>query len=354
MAASCTPGRASSTICSRHWRPLLLATCLWLPALLTQPLAAQSDPVEVRVTARQPGPPLWRVSKGDNSLWILPLLSTLPEDLEWDDRRLRQLLAETEEAISPPDVDISLSRLVVLNPLNLLRGYRLARRLGRNPEKASLAEALPPELYARYAAIRQRYFPRDDELEQVRPAFAASMMLKRVLDAEQLTRENRIGKQVERLLRKQRQLRRTNVTLDEQISGGWRALATRAEAWAASLPPEQELLCFERQLDMIERRLPLLQAAAEAWAGGRARELEDVLRPGDLDEPCLALLLQSSEGALMADLLQRSQQRWLEAAEAALARNRSSFSLLSLAQISGPDSLLDELERRGYQLQRPD
>lgn len=331
---------------------LVLCTLL-LPLPASDAVQAQSGVVEVVVSGRQPGPPLWKVTNGDNTLWILPLVSTVPRDIEWDDRRLRTLLADTEEYITPPDVDLDISKLVLLNPVNLVRGYRLVRRLGRNPDKASLQEVLPPELYQRYTAVRERYFPRDRDLESQRPAFAAGMLLRHVLDHEKLTNSAGIRKQVERLLRSNKQLRRTDVTVEERIPGGYGQLKARAENWAGSLPPEQEIQCFERQLALVEQKLPFMKEVANDWATGAARNMEDVLRPGDLDEPCLALMFASSEGAYLQQLQDASRQRWLDAASAALQHNRNTFTMLGLGQIIGPDALALELARQGYTLHAP-
>lgn len=334
---------------------LSLLALLALPGLsaVPLPLRAQADVVEVVVSGRQPGPPLWRVTNGDNTLWILPLVSSVPRDMEWDDQRLRTLLADTDEYISPPDVDLSISKLVLLNPVNLVRGYRLARRLGRNPGDSSLQEVLPAELYARFGTVKQQYFPRDKDIENYRPAFAAGMMLRKVLDEEGLTNSADIRKHVERLLRRNRQLRRTDVTMEERIPGGYGALRARAEAWAESLPAEQELQCFTRQLALVEQRLPFIKEVANDWASGAARDMEDLLRPGDLEEPCLALMFESSEGGYLRQLQEASRERWLAAASSALQRNRSTFTMLGLGQIIGPDALALELARQGYTLHTP-
>lgn len=106
--------------------------------------AQEQRPTEIRVTARQPGPPLWRVTHGENTLWILPLVSAIPRGLHWDTTRLERILSESEEFIHAPDVDLDISKLVLLNPVNWVRGYRLAKRLGEHPEGKTLEESLPP------------------------------------------------------------------------------------------------------------------------------------------------------------------------------------------------------------------
>jgi hypothetical protein len=62
-----------------HTRKFLLLFCL---ALLPLSWPQAQDDVEIIVvTGRRPGPPLWTISNGDNTLWILPLVSTVPKDM---------------------------------------------------------------------------------------------------------------------------------------------------------------------------------------------------------------------------------------------------------------------------------
>src|SRR5690606_3279016 len=233
---------------------LLLVLC---SALLPATASAQEQrPTEIRVTARQPGPPLWRVTHGENTLWILPLVSAIPRGLQWDTTRLERILGESGEFIHAPDVDLDISRLVMLNPVNWVRGYRLAKRLGEHPEGKTLEESLPPELYARYAAIRDRYFPKErKDYEQQRPAFVAGRMLQRVLEAERLDGGSGVRKELQRLLRKQRKLVRTEVGVEERLEGGFGALRDRAVALVDSLTLDQELQCFAEQVERIERHV---------------------------------------------------------------------------------------------------
>src|SRR5690606_29285872 len=57
---------------------------------------------EVVVTGRLPGPPLWKVSKNHNVLWILPLIDAYPKKMEWDSARVESLIAQSQEYIERP------------------------------------------------------------------------------------------------------------------------------------------------------------------------------------------------------------------------------------------------------------
>jgi hypothetical protein len=329
---------------------------LSLAALASLPLPgllAQDENVEVIVVSgRQPGPPLWRVTHGDNTLWILPLVSPIPRDMEWEDAQINTILAQSQEVISPPNVDVTASKLVLLNPINLVRGYRLVKRLSRN-EAGGLRDVLPPEIYARYVAVKQRYFPKDDGLDALRPGFAANLMMSRVLAHEKLTNAGDIGDHIRKLARRQRQLQRIDTSVERKVEGGFGDLRTRAESWVESLSPEQELSCFTQQLDLIEHSLEDMKEVANAWATGNAYGLADLRRPDGGDGACDAMLKSSSEGEFMSDLELVGRQRWLEAVSAALETHHSTFTMLPLRELRGETSLAAALAAKGYVVHDP-
>ncbi len=66
-------------------------------------------------------------------------------------------------SIAPtPSIGPMRIRAPTYNPIKIFRALRAARRLSRNPEGTTLADVLPPDLYARYDALRARHMP-DDE-----------------------------------------------------------------------------------------------------------------------------------------------------------------------------------------------
>jgi hypothetical protein len=52
---------------------------------------------EVEVIGRVPGPPLWKISKGEHVLWILPLLHVYPKKMQWDSGRVERLIGQSQE-----------------------------------------------------------------------------------------------------------------------------------------------------------------------------------------------------------------------------------------------------------------
>jgi len=333
--------------------------CLWLAAavlLLPSGLAVAqaTGPTEiVVVTGRLPGPPLWRVLNGDHVMYIFPSLSPVPEGMIWDSDRVAAVLGQSQEVLFEPDVDADFSTTLMLNPVNLFRGVRLARRLSRNPDDARLESVLPAELYGRYEAIRNRYFPRGRDDETLRPLFAGTQLADRVLREEGLISGDSITRELDRLIRRNRHLVETDIEVVMDLKGSFRDLAERLETLVDSLSPEQERACFAAQLTRLETDLDAMKSRANAWAQGYVDEFRGIPLPGAEDDACVLLIYESSEFETLDALRGELERRWLAEAERALADNASTFAVLDIVELLRENGLLAQLRARGYEVREP-
>ncbi|MEM9384859.1 MAG: TraB/GumN family protein [Pseudomonadota bacterium] len=337
------------------WALAIAAVALNAPAVLADgDDTASRTPLEVVVvTGRQPGPPLWRVSNGDNQLYVFPTFSPVPKGMIWESDRVASVLADSQEVIFAPDVEADFSIGVMLNPINLIRGRRLAKRLTRNPDGKTLDEVLPPALYARYEALRRRYFPRDDGLERDRPFVAGTRLSERIQREVGLVGGGQVTKPLRRLIKRQNHLERTRIEYVLPLKGSFKKLARRADELFESLSQEQELACFEAQLLRMEGDLEAMKSRANAWAQGYVDEFRDIPLPGDEADACLQLLRESSELATIDEVRGELEARWLAAAEQALANNARTFAILDIVELLREDGLLARLQSRGYEVWEP-
>ena len=67
-----------------------------LTGLVLSFAALAQDPVtvEIVVEGKQPGPPMWRVKNGDNTLYIFAWLSPIPDKIFWESRRVEEVISE--------------------------------------------------------------------------------------------------------------------------------------------------------------------------------------------------------------------------------------------------------------------
>jgi hypothetical protein len=339
----------------RFTRALLCVAAIPVAALCASiALPQTANPIEIVVVqGRVPGPPLWRVLNGDNVLYIFPALSPVPEDIDWDTGRVAFVLEESQEVILEPDIEADFSLAMMLNPINLFRGARLTRNLSRNPDDETLADVLPAELHTRYEALKTLYFPRDRNIDLLRPVFAGPRVTDQVLDEAGLESGEAITKQLDRLIRRNRHLEETPIEVEMDLTGSFRSLAERAEALVASLSPEQELECFEQQITRMESELDAMKNRANAWAQGSIDDFRGIPLPGDDSDACLLLLNESSEFETIEQLREELDRRWLAAAERTLAVNASTLAILDIVELLREDGLLATLRARGYEVVEP-
>jgi TraB/PrgY/gumN family len=322
-------------------RALIVSICSTLALLATDRVAAQAsgDRVtieEITVIGRYPGPPLWKVTSGDRTLWIFGELLPVPKGLNWDPRNAERVLDRAGGVVGGPRVSA-----ITLNPIRMFRLYLAVRRIVRLPEGTTLAEQVPPELYARYTTLRARHMPDNGEDDEVyRPAFAALRLYGAALDDVGLTVNSDVGKKIERRMRRSR-AEEADVLVKTEPETVLEELA--------KITPEAELACFASIMTSIETDLEGTKERANAWATGDVEALKRFDYP-DSQGSCIAMLLTAGG---LADLRDALYATWLGEAEHALATYDTSFSVLPMRELVAADGLLAQLAARGYAVTAP-
>jgi hypothetical protein len=139
------------------------------------------DLEQVLVTGEQPGPGLWKVSKGDHVLWILGTSSPVPKRMQWHSNEVERAIAESQEVIGSVQVKIDIGFFRGLLLLPSVLGAR------KNPEGKELQDVLPPDVYARWVALKRKYIGNDSGIEKFRPIFAAQRLYSKAIDRVGMT-----------------------------------------------------------------------------------------------------------------------------------------------------------------------
>jgi hypothetical protein len=332
---------------------------------------------EVVVVGRLPGPPLWKVSKGEHVLWILPLIDAYPKKMEWESARVEALIAKSQEYIERPRTYRGLS---TFNPITLVRAMSLSGRPRQLPDGQKLVDVLSPELYQRFNNLKARYLPHDKDIERLRVSAAGAKLQQGILDREQLEtlRYNRTGSpelitsKLNKWIKRNKAIRRTNPQHGSlhAVASGDLKLAAKAmeEASTSAAFGSWEEACLEKTLAYFEKDIEVVKKRANAWAQGRA---DDLIEPAPLHgrgdacnnppsipdgSPALAKLHREAPG--LAELLlddraeseRISRDRWLAAAETALSRNTTTFAVLYVNDIVDEGGLISRLAAKGYEV----
>jgi len=297
----------------------------------------------VMVTGAQPGPGMWKVTRGDHEMWVLGVVSPLPDAMTWQSAEVEAVVARAGQILQSP-------MWVVDSDVGIFKGLSLlpaALRARRNPDGAELEDVLPPALHARWQVQKDKYLGWEFGIERWRPMFAAEKLERKAM--ERLALDSNVIAPVINAAAARAGLKPTPVQVRTSIDAPRELLK---EFNRASL---DDTACLERTVAVLEHELPTLAARANAWAIG---DLETLGRlPYDsLEWSCLESLLQSDIGRRLGydDLPQQIERAWLEAAEKALAEHAVTLALLPMEQVLAADGYLAKLQGRGYVVHGPD
>lgn len=325
-----------------------------LLCLSTSAFAADEPPVvnapadavameTVVVTGEQPGPGLWKVSKGDHVLWVLGTLSPLPEKMQWRADEVGERIARSQALLKSPEFGLK-ANAGFFGQLALLPSLIGVRN---NPDGKKLEDVVPPELYARWKPLKERYIGRGGKVEKWRPLFAAAELYEAAIRKNGMTvGASAINDKIAEFA-KRAKIKPTSVALILNIDKPREAIKEFKKS------PLDDLECFSKTLDSLETDLGTMKRRANAWATGDVDALR-ALPLANQYSACLEAIQRASVMRDAGDLDARIEQVWLDAAVKALEANTSSVALLSMGRIIGKNNYLDALRSRGYAVVAPD
>jgi uncharacterized protein YbaP (TraB family) len=292
--------------------------------------------VEIEVTGERPGPSMWKISKDEHVLWIMGTLEPLPKRMTWRSKALEDVLAQSQEVLpSRPVFGFS------WNPIAALRLYWQWRGMQKNPDHATLQTTLPPALYARFSALRNKYAPRDKEMEDLRPMLAALRLFEKGIDASGLSFNHQVPNAILKLAeRRHVRVHRMTLPIDDP-----RGLLKEI----GQIPVQAQIGCLETTVARLESDLDAMKARAAAWAVGDVDALRKLPLP-DQQAACLATL---SRSARFKDLNEKTARAWMQGANEALATNASTLALKPIYELLGQGGILERFRAQGYSVEGP-
>ncbi len=305
---------------------------------------AQTDPPTldtVLVTGEQPGPGLWKVTKGEHVLWILGTQLPLPKKMTWRAQEVEKIIAQSQEVLADAavKVDIGFFRMLTLLP-SLLSAKK-------NAQGAKLQDVLPVELYTRWLVLKARYIGRDPGAERLRPMLAARELYENAIRKSGLSNRNDVWRVVEGAAKKSR-VPIVTVEVKIPVDDPKQAISD-----FKSTTGELDVACLATTIKRLETDLDAMRARANAWAIGDLQALKNLPYP-DQRAACLAAVASNPRLAeQLADAQRRIDAEWLAAAEAALGKNTSTFAALPNTELFKPDGRLASLRAKGYVVEEP-
>lgn len=346
--------------------------CLPLAVQTTSHAAAaaskeeQLDELEtVVVVGEFPGPGLWKVSKGDHIMWVLASYSPLPKDMVWRSQKIEARIAESQEVLHSGGVNLG-------SNIGLLRGLTLipaAMKASKIPDDKTLKDVLAPATYEKWLVLRKKYIGKDDDVERYRPSIALGQLRNAAVRKNDLG-----GADVADVVNRASKKYKVKKVVVPTVKRTLKVEDPRGMLKSAQKIGLPDIACFTRDLDKVEADIERVKTLANAWSRGdiaklrsmnRNVKLRDAVREGCGYELLDALNEGPSDDAahakkMMDDALWHVEQAslqaqidWVAAARAALDRNKSTFAVLSMAEVFSPEGHLEKLRELGYKVEAP-
>ncbi|HMA12636.1 MAG TPA: TraB/GumN family protein [Steroidobacteraceae bacterium] len=299
---------------------------------------------EVLVTGEQPGPAMWKVRRGDHTLWIIGTLTPLPAQMSWRSKQVEEVIARSGEILGRYEGRAKIKG----GNFAALRFLPAIMRLRFNADGRTLREVLPPDVYARWSAAHRRFFGHDpDPKERARPFYAADLLFDQALEKSGLSEKEVVWPKVDDLARRHKvRIRQLKIELPVDDPRG-------LIRDFAAVSPGKETACLVATLDRIDRDLPNMRRRAQAWAVGDIETLR-TLPVVNQQQTCIEALLERPK---LRDLADQARAK-VEADRPGiisymLLAHATSFTAAPLDELLRPDGLLARLRAAGYTVEEP-
>ncbi len=341
---------------SNRLRAMSLISLALAPALVlaqTQPPPAQGAPVpassittlaQVNISGVQPGPGLWKVSRGDHVMWILGVTTLLPKDIRWQSDQVEQAIAGSQQVLEAPRIKFK-ADIGFFGKLFLLPAIYSARK---NPDDRTLQQLVPAADYARWKVLKAKYIGDDSGIERWRPIFAALELGRKALKANGLSTGGAVTDSVRDIAEKH-QVPVTKVRYEVKVNRPRDALKAFTQAGP------DDIACFHHTITALMTQLPVIRARANAWATGDIAALRSIKTDNPM-EACKEAVTEAGFASKLGltDLPVWLKSTWLAAALKALKTNHQTFAVLPMDQILPYNGYLAVLKSNGYTVTPPD
>lgn len=298
----------------------LLMSCA--PAAAEEP--QWSEAIETVVVHARPGPLIWRVTKGEASVYLFGIADPVPKDLAWNTAGVTEAVTGARRLVTRVQASVGL-----VEGLWFLTWHSNSIYL---PSDVPMESTLPADLRARFVAQRESIHRDAGRYASLRVPLAALRLEGDMLEAAKLTRDGP-ARTVEKIARK--------LGVPSKPLAEYEALPLLRKL--DTMSKAQNEACARDALDDIDAIKA--HAAAGAWANG---DLDGI--KAAYSEERFQSCIQAVPGA--SDLFARAVRDTLNAVHAALAEPGKTVIVMGLPTILKRGGLVDKLAAEGLKVEQ--
>jgi hypothetical protein len=330
--------------------PLVLACGLGLD--ISQAQTFEEPLEEIIVTGEFAGPGMWQVTHPDHpghTLWIVGEPPLLPNGMRFRSQQVARVASQSQEILMrvgsalKPDKKVGVFRMLTLVPA--------AMKLRKNPDKATLQELIPADIYARWLVQKKLYLGRDSGVEKMRPFLVAEKLRDAAIEKLQVGYSGSWPEVWDHVRTKKIPV--TNPSLEFTFKTD--NLRGQIKAFSREKLADEE--CFAKTVELTEAlsNKQVEDARARAWATGDIARLQELPPLPDSDTSCEQAIVNalSMTTTVPTDMRRQMDELWLAAAGSALTKNESTLAFVPMSSLLGEQGYLESLRKRGYEILAP-
>ncbi len=286
-----------------------------------KPADAWSDITQVVVRAKVPGPAMWKLTRGDSTVWVLGTLHVSPREVSWDSTHFQHVLQGAHFLILPHIVD----------------DWMVSERDMELPGWKQLKDVVSPQTYQRFQDVVAR-----ENLSSLptgvayAPAWAGSWLIVNVYRNHNITTH----------------ITPPEVTDYAKASGvivknvDRRTSELQARQYAG-LDHDADEACLNDYLDGIDHDLATVDLMGEAWARG---DVATILA-NHRDPAWVTCFLSQPKYAKIYQTY--AVDDMVKAVDKALKAPGKSVAVMPLSDLLRKDGILDRLRAEGVEITSP-
>lgn len=237
--------------------------------------------------------------------------------------------------------------LTQVNAPAYAQGDERARAAFLNTDSQLLEQLLPPDMYAQFQDLNNRYGGSSLVPQMYRPIAAMDWLRQAAMQRLRLTSDRAISVAVYALAQKY-EVPTFGVKMKRDAV--WDEMIERI----GKTPRVMDVPCAAERMERLEKDLQESVARANAWATGDIATLRadaGLLAAGTPGKVCAAYFKDINVGVVQQRALRRysysAARKWLK-------ENRSTVVLVPITTLFEKDGLIQKLRRAGYKVQEPE